>query len=95
VPSREKVKNERIQIYFDCICGTVCSITAIIGGFFFALAGGGVKDFTYFVVGTIFWFGYLFLSLFVIGVGIYTYYQTKNFSPDSPVRKKLKAPMIS
>jgi len=89
------LKSERIQIYFDCICGTVCSISALIGIFFFALPSRGVNDPTLFVIGTTFWFGYLFLSLFVIGVGIYTYYTAKNFSSDAPVGKKLKAPIIS
>ena len=93
--SDDKIKRERIQIYFDCICGTVCSISALIGIFFFALPSRGVIDPTLFVIGTTFWFGYLFLSLFIIGVGIYTYYQAKNFSSDAPVGKKLKAPIIS
>jgi len=89
------LKSERIQIYFDCICGTICSISALIGIFFFTLPGGGIKDITFFVIGTTFWFGYLFLSVFLIGVGVYTYYQAKNFSPDDPVRKKLKASIVS
>ena len=95
MPSQNEARNEIIQIYFDCICGTVCSISALIGIFFFSLPGGGVEDPVYFVIGIVFWFGYLFLSLFIMGVGVYTYYQAKNYSPDAPVRKKLKAPMIS
>ncbi len=95
MPSHDKIKNERIQIYFDCICGTACSMSALIGIFFFVLPSGDIKNITFFLIGTIFWFGYLFLSLFVVGVGIYSYYQSKNFSSDGPVRKKLKAPMIS
>ena len=91
---RNDVKSERISIYFDCICGTICSISALFGIFFFALPGGDIKDFTFFVIGTTFWFGYLFLSLFVIGVGIFTYYKAKNFSTDEPVRKKLKVPIV-
>jgi hypothetical protein len=95
MPSNNKVRNERIQIYFDCICGTICSISALIGIFFFSLPGGGVEDPVYFVIGIVFWFGYLFVSLFIIGVGIYTYYQAKNFPIDGPVTKKLKAPIVS
>ncbi len=93
--SDDIIKRERIQIYFDCICGTVCSISALIGIFFFVLPYHRVSNFTFFVIGTSFWFGYLFLSLFVIGVGIFTYYKAKNFSSDGPVRKKLKAPIVS
>ena len=91
---RNDIKSERIQIYFDCICGTICSISALFGIFFFMLPGG-IKDFTFFVIGTTFWFGYLFLSLFIIGVGIHSYYQAKNFSLDGPVRKNLRAPIVS
>ena len=72
MPFNDEVRNERIAIYFDCICGTICSITALIGIFFFTLPGG-IKNFTTFVIGITFLFGYLFVSLFVIGLGIYTY----------------------
>jgi hypothetical protein len=88
------LKSERIQIYFDCICGTISSISALIGIFYFTLPSDGIKDPTFFVIGTTFWFGYLFLSLFIIGVGIYTYYTAKNFSPDDQIRKKLKVPIV-
>ena len=89
------LKSERIQIYFDCICGTICSISALIGIFFFTIPRGEIRDLTFVVIGTTFWFGYLFLSLFLIGLGIYTYYTAKNFSPDGLVRKTLKAPIVS
>ena len=98
MPSQNEARNEIIQIYFDCICGTVCSITALIGIFVFVLpsvSSGNIKSFNNFVFAIIIWFGYLFISLFIIGLGIFTHYKAKNYSPDAPVRKKLKAPMIS
>jgi len=89
-----KIKSLRIQIYFDCICGIICSITAFIGIFFFALQKGIIYP-TYFTIGLCFWIGYFLLSLFVIGLGIYTYYQEKHFNPDAIPKKKIKAPIIS
>lgn len=87
------LKSERIQIYFDCICGTVCSITAFIGIFVFTQQEGILYPVN-FTVGLIFWIGYLFISLFVIGLGIYTYYKAKNYDPDAVPKKKLRAPMV-
>lgn len=92
--SDDKIKRERIKIYFDCICGTICSLSALIGIFVFVLPSGDIQNITFFVIGATFWLGYFCLSLFLIGVGIYTYYQAKNFSPDGP-KKKLKAPIVS
>ena len=98
MPSQNEVRNEIIQIYFDCICGAGCSISALIGIFIFILpsvTSGNITNFNDFLFGIIFWFGYLFLSLFVIGLGIFTHYKAKNYSPDDPVRKKLKVPFVS
>ena len=93
--SDEKIKRERIQVYFDILCGLTCSISALIGIFVFVLPGGDIQNITFFVIGTTFWLGYFCLSLFLIFVGVYTYYKSKNFSLDNPPKKKLKAPMIS
>ncbi len=93
--SDDNIKRERIQIYFDILCGITCSISALIGIFFFFLPERGVVNLPQFVIGVIFWIGYLCLSIFLIGLGIFTHYKEKNFSPDDPKRKKLKAPMVS
>jgi len=93
--SEENIKRERVQIYFDCICGIICSLSALIGIFVFVLPGVGIQNITFFVIGASFWLGYLCLSCFLIGVGVYTYYKSKNYSPDNPPKKKLKAPMVS
>ncbi len=86
-------KSHRIQIYFDCICGIICSISALIGILFFTLQEG-IYNPTYFIIGLSFWIGYFALSLFVIGLGINTYYREKNFNPDAIPKKKLKASIV-
>jgi uncharacterized membrane protein YfcA len=77
----EKVlKSERKAIYFDCICGIICSILALIGIFVFTQQKGIMYPVN-FTVGLIF-------------LGIYTYYKAKNFDPDAVPKKKLRAPMV-
>jgi len=88
------IKSERIQIYFDCICGSVSSIIALIG-IFLSTQQKGIQNPTYFTIGLSFWIGYLVISIFVIGLGIYKYYREKNFNPDAIPKKKLKAPIVS
>jgi hypothetical protein len=93
-PRKHKdIKSYRIQIYFDCICGTICSISALIGILFFTLKEGNPNP-TYFIIGLSFWIGYLLISISIIGLGIYTYYREKRFNPEIIPKKKLRAPMI-
>ena len=89
----KRIKSERKAIYFDCIVGTVCAITAFIGIFYHTQQKGILYPVN-FIVGLIFWFGYLGLSIFIMGLGIYTYYREKNFNPDAILKKKLRAPMV-
>ncbi|MHA1233471.1 MAG: hypothetical protein ACTSQL_00120 [Promethearchaeota archaeon] len=89
----KNLKSERVQIYFDCICGSVCSISALIGIFFFTQQEGILYP-ANFTIGLIFWIGYLGLSIFIIGLGIYTYYREKSFNPDAIPKKKLRAPIV-
>ena len=89
----KNLKSERIQIYFDCICGTVSSVLVLIGIFFFTLQKEEINP-TFFTLGLVFWFGYLAFSIFIIGLGIYTYYREKSFDPDVIPKKKLKARIV-
>ena len=94
MPSQLKdIKSERVAIYFDCICGTICSISALIG-IFFSTQQEGILNPANFTLGLIFSFGYLGISIFVIGLGIYTYYGDKSFNPDAIPKKKLRAPIV-
>ena len=92
----KRLRNERIAIYVDCICGTTSSLIAVIGIIFFALPLG-ITNPTFFIAGLAFWIFYLLFSFYLIGLGIYTYYANKNYETRAKSRKprKLKAPMIS
>ncbi len=87
------LESERKQIYFDCICGTICSITGLVGIYFLTLQEGILYPVN-FVIGLIFMISYLFISIFVIGLGIYTYYKAKHYDPDAVPKKNLRAPMV-
>ena len=94
MPSQDKkVRSMRIAIYFDCVCGIGCSIAAFIGIFVFTQQEGIIKPII-FTLGIIFWSSYFGLSIFMIGVGIYTYYGEKNYDPDAISTKKIKAPIV-
>ncbi|MBY8988040.1 MAG: hypothetical protein KGD61_06260 [Candidatus Lokiarchaeota archaeon] len=89
----KNIRDENIQIYFDCICGTICSVTALIGIFIIAQQVGILYP-TSFIISLSFMIGYLAISLFVIGWGIHTYYRAKNFNPEAIPKKKLRAPIV-
>ena len=94
MPTEEKrIKSARKAIYFDCICGSISSIAALIGIFVFAQEKGILYPIN-FTVGLIFWIGWLGMSIFLIGLGIHTYYGEKNYDPNAISRKKIKAPMV-
>jgi len=90
---QEKLKSYRKQIYFDCICGVTCAITAFIGIFFYTKQEGILFP-ANFAIGLVFWIGYFLLSIFMIGLGIYTYYREKGFDPEAIPKKKLRAPIV-
>ncbi len=89
----KNLRSQRIAIYFDCICGTICSISAFIGIAIFTQQEGIVNPGN-FIIGLSFWIGYLLLSVFIISLGIYTYFQEKNFDPDAIPKNKLRAPIV-
>ena len=86
-------KSERVQIYFDCICGSISSIVALFG-ISLVVIQKGILNLTYFTIGVSFWIGYLAVSIFMIGLGLYTYYREKNSDPKAIPKKKLKAPIV-
>jgi hypothetical protein len=90
---KSKLKNERIAIYFDCICGVTSSVISLVG-IVFAVLNYGIYDIGWFYISLTFWIGYLILSIFLISLGIYGYYKQKDYSAEK-YKKKLKAPMVS
>ena len=94
MPTQYKnIRSERKAIYFDCICGIVCSISALFGIFVFVLQEEILFPIS-FTIGLSFWIGYLAISIFVIGLGIYTYYRAKSFDPDAIPKVKLRIPIV-
>lgn len=97
MPSHNRIRNERIAIYFDLIAGVVSSLFAIFAIVFFTLTEE-ITDFTIsYFIGLGFWIVWLFMSLGLIGLGIHTHYADKNYVSGAKTRKprKLKAPMVS
>ncbi len=92
---KDQAKDERKKLYFDLICGIVSAILALIGIIFFAIAYG-ITSWVGFLTGLIFWILYLFLSIFLIGVGIYTKKQERKYGIVTTKKKKkeIKPPII-
>jgi uncharacterized membrane protein len=97
MPSNNKVRNERIAIYFDIICSVTCSVISISAIIFFTITERITTFTTAYILGLGFWIGLLLLSLFLFGVGIHTYYADKNYELRAKSRKprKIKAPIVS
>lgn len=90
---KDEAKSSRKAIYFDLICGVVCSTTALTGIVFVSIT----QEITYmagWVTGLTFWILYLIFSLFLISVGIYTWWREKHFD-ERKMKKDIKAPLVS
>ncbi len=92
VHTEDRVKKERQQLYFDLICGIICSVTALSGIIFMTIVHG-ISDMSGWLVGFTFWMVYLIFSLFLISVGLYTRWKDKHFDEKKP-RKDLKPPIV-
>lgn len=89
---KDEAKSHRKAIYFDLICGVVCSTTALMGIIFISIT----QEITYmadWVTGLTFWIFYLIFSLFLISIGIYTSWKEKHFDDQAP-RKDLNPPIV-
>ncbi len=85
-------KNYRIGIYFDCICGSIISIISLTGIFYSAIVTKTTGSF--WVIGLSFWTAYLLVSIYLIFLGIYTYFREKKYGVKEP-KKDLKPPIVS
>lgn len=86
-----KIKNYRIYAYADCILGVISSTLALIG-IAIATIKFEIKYHTIYWVELIFWICWLFFSLSVIGLGIFTHIKNKDFD-EAITRKDLRAPI--
>ncbi|MFX1498159.1 MAG: hypothetical protein ACFFBH_11575 [Promethearchaeota archaeon] len=67
----DELKRLRIQIYFDCICGIICSGIAISGLILSTIFRRIFNPYWY-TLSLSFWIIWLFLSIFLILLGMYT-----------------------
>ncbi len=89
---KSQIKNERIAIYFDLICGVTSSVIALIG-IIFVVISNRVTRIGWLITGFTFWMGYFLFSVFMISYGLYINYKSKNFDP-SKYKKDLRAPIV-
>ncbi|MBY9017082.1 MAG: hypothetical protein KGD68_15440 [Candidatus Lokiarchaeota archaeon] len=93
----DSVKKERKALYFEIISGIVISLISVFCIIFFSITGD-IKNFSiFYVLGLGFWIGWIGLSIFLIGIGIKSYYDEKHFELTGEQKKarKLRAPMVS
>ncbi len=97
MPQWDKIKNERISMYFDIIFGILISIFSIFCIIFTTITQG-INNFSiFYVLGLGFWIFWLGFSIFLIVIGIKSYYNEKHFELTGEHKKprKLKAPIMS
>ena len=90
---KDVAKNERKAVYFDLICGIVCSVSAFTA-LIFVTVMYGITNMVAWLTGSVFLILYLILSLSLICYGLYAKWKDKNFDEKSP-RKDLKPPIVS
>jgi len=97
MPHWDKIKNERISMYTDIILGTGISIFSIFCIIFTSITQGTNNFSIFYVLGLGFWVFWLGFSIFLIVLGIKSYYNEKHFELTGEHKKprKLKAPIAS
>ena len=88
----KRAKNERIAVYLDILLGTISSVFALTGIIYVGILGD-IEDWGMYIFGLIFWICWLILSLFLICLGIFLWYQEKHFDERGP-RKDIKAQIV-
>jgi hypothetical protein len=83
IPRKSKEVEERKMLYFDLTCGIVSSIIALSGIISFAILYG-ITYWPGFFTGLIFWAFYLVLSIFMIGIGLYTKKKERELFGEQP-----------
>ena len=67
----DEAKRKRKGLYFDLICGIVSSIFALTA-IIFSTVMFGITSMVGWLTGLSFWILYFMLSMFIIGIGLYT-----------------------
>ena len=89
---KDQAKSECKSVYFDLICGVVCSITALTGIIFVSVMFE-ITNMVNWLSGLVFWILYLIFSLLLISYGFYTKWKEKHYDERAP-RKDLKPPIV-
>ena len=97
MPNWDRIKNERIAMYFDIILGIVISSASLFGIIFFSLTESIEYFSVYYVLGVVFWISWLIFSIVLMVIGIKSYLDTKHFEKTGKPKKprNIKAPMVS
>jgi Na+/proline symporter len=88
----DEEKNYRKALYFDLICGIVCS-TSALAGIIYVSVMHKIANLTGWLAGLTFWILYLIFSLFLISMGVYTWWKENHYDDQIP-RKDLKPPIV-
>ena len=89
---RDKIKNERIRLYFDLICGVTSSVISLSGIIYVAILNR-ITSIEWFIAGLTFWVGYLLISILMISYGLYTHFKEKDFD-ETKHKKDIRAPIV-
>jgi len=92
MPRKDPETEERKKLYFDLICGIICSITALTGIIFITITQG-ITDLTGWLTGLIFWCFYLVFSFFLIGIGLYSMHKERKYGIIKS-KKELRPPIV-
>ena len=97
MPIWNSLKTERIAIYFDLITGTVISTFSIFCIIFATITQGITQFSISYLIGLGFWIFWLGFSIFLIIIGIKSYYNEKYFelTGEQKKPKKLRAAILS
>lgn len=96
--ANDERKSSNKAVWFDCICGVISSIIALVGITFVTLNPAHHVQYEFygwFIFGLTFWIGYLIFSFFLISLGFYTWHKEKHFDETKIKKEKLKVPIVS
>jgi membrane protein implicated in regulation of membrane protease activity len=97
MPKWDRIRDERISMYFDIILGIIMSSFTLFGIFFFSLTEGIEYFSVFYVLGVVFWISWLIFSIVLMVIGIKSYLDNKYFEKTGKPKKarKIRAPMVS
>ena len=97
MPNWDRIRNERISMYFDIISGIIMSSFTLFGIFFFSLTEGIEYFSVFYVLGVVFWISWLIFSIVLMVIGIKSYLDSKYFEKTGKPKKarNIRAPMVS